>query len=54
MEEEESGWKHVHADVFRFPPNKSLFCAFVGTGTQVRLGAACCAAWCVRCRVVCA
>lgn len=36
MEEEESGWKYVHGDVFRFPPYKNLFCAFVGTGTQVR------------------
>lgn len=36
MEEEESGWKYIHGDVFRFPPNKSLFCSFVGTGTQVR------------------
>jgi len=35
MEEEESGWKYIHGDVFRFPPNKSLFCSFVGTGTQV-------------------
>ena len=36
MDEEESGWKYVHGDVFRFPPMKNLFCAFVGTGTQVR------------------
>lgn len=35
MDEEESGWKYVHGDVFRFPPYKNLFCAFVGTGTQV-------------------
>lgn len=35
MEEEESGWKYIHGDVFRFPPNKSLFCSFVGTGTQI-------------------
>lgn len=40
MEEEESGWKYIHGDVFRFPPNKSLFCSFVGTGTQVRFPAA--------------
>lgn len=32
---EESGWKHVHGDVFRFPPQRSLFCALVGTGTQL-------------------
>ncbi|GIL73933.1 hypothetical protein Vretimale_5121 [Volvox reticuliferus] len=35
MDEEESGWKYVHGDVFRFPPQKNLFCAFVGTGTQL-------------------
>ncbi|KAG2449123.1 hypothetical protein HYH02_005871 [Chlamydomonas schloesseri] len=35
MDEEESGWKYVHGDVFRFPPYKNLFCAFVGTGTQL-------------------
>jgi len=35
MEEEESGWKYIHGDVFRFPPNKSLFCSFIGTGTQI-------------------
>ena len=32
---EETGWKYIHGDVFRFPANKSLFCAFVGTGTQL-------------------
>ena len=36
LEEEESGWKYIHGDVFRFPPMKNLFCAFIGTGTQVR------------------
>ncbi|KIY91946.1 Putative phagocytic receptor 1b [Monoraphidium neglectum] len=35
FEEEESGWKYVHGDVFRFPPGKAIFAAFVGTGTQV-------------------
>ncbi|GMH35994.1 hypothetical protein BSKO_03862 [Bryopsis sp. KO-2023] len=35
MEEEESGWKYVHGDVFRFPQQKMLFCAFVGTGSQL-------------------
>ncbi len=25
----------VHGDVFRFPPNLNLFCAVVGTGTQI-------------------
>lgn len=36
VDEEEAGWKYIHGDVFRFPPNKSLFCSFVGTGSQVR------------------
>eukprot|EP01023_Acetabularia_acetabulum_P020115 TRINITY_DN2036_c0_g1_i1.p1 TRINITY_DN2036_c0_g1~~TRINITY_DN2036_c0_g1_i1.p1 ORF type:complete len:602 (+),score=71.18 TRINITY_DN2036_c0_g1_i1:212-2017(+) len=35
VEEEESGWKFVHGDVFRFPPQKNLFCALLGTGTQL-------------------
>eukprot|EP00567_Pseudictyota_dubia_P000277 CAMPEP_0197466170 /NCGR_PEP_ID=MMETSP1175-20131217/64911_1 /TAXON_ID=1003142 /ORGANISM="Triceratium dubium, Strain CCMP147" /LENGTH=630 /DNA_ID=CAMNT_0043002201 /DNA_START=589 /DNA_END=2481 /DNA_ORIENTATION=- len=35
LEEEESGWKLIHGDVFRFPENSSLFCAAVGTGTQL-------------------
>ena len=34
-DQEESGWKFVHGDVFRFPPGRSLFCAFVGTGLQL-------------------
>ena len=36
-EKEETGWKLVHADVFR-PPAKHpmLFAVFVGTGSQVR------------------
>jgi hypothetical protein len=25
----------VHGDVFRFPPNRSLFCAFLGSGMQL-------------------
>ena len=33
--EDERGWKYLHADVFRFPQHKSLFCAAVGTGTQI-------------------
>lgn len=32
---EETGWKYIHGDVFRFPPHKNVFCAFVGTGAQV-------------------
>uniref|UniRef100_A0A7S0C8R4 Transmembrane 9 superfamily member n=1 Tax=Proboscia inermis TaxID=420281 RepID=A0A7S0C8R4_9STRA len=33
---EESGWKLIHADVFRPPQNHPmLFCAFVGSGCQI-------------------
>lgn len=35
LEEEESGWKYIHGDVFRFPPMKNMFTAFIGTGTQI-------------------
>ena len=34
-EAEETGWKYIHGDVFRFPANKSLFASFVGTGSQL-------------------
>jgi MFS family permease len=34
-EADESGWKFVHGDVFRFPPGRSLFCACIGVGTQL-------------------
>ena len=34
-EEEESGWKLVHGDIFRLPPCFSAFCALVGTGAQL-------------------
>ena len=33
-EKEESGWKLVHADVFRAPPASMLFSVMVGTGVQ--------------------
>ena len=33
-DQEESGWKYLHGDVFRFPRPLSLFCAMLGTGTQ--------------------
>ncbi|GMH70719.1 hypothetical protein TrST_g9124 [Triparma strigata] len=37
-EREESGWKLVHADVFRPPYNNPMiFCVFVGTGTQLMM-----------------
>ncbi|ETV93175.1 hypothetical protein, variant [Aphanomyces invadans] len=32
---EETGWKLVHADVFRNPPYLVVFCAFVGAGAQL-------------------
>lgn len=35
LEEEESGWKLIHGDVFRFPEYPVLFCASVGTGVQL-------------------
>eukprot|EP00899_Mesostigma_viride_P015679 jgi/Mesvir1/24111/Mv10831-RA.2 len=34
-EQEETGWKYIHGDVFRFPPYKSFFCSLLGTGTQL-------------------
>lgn len=34
---EESGWKRLHADVFRFPNHKALFASIVGCGAQVTL-----------------
>ncbi len=33
--EDETGWKLVHGDVFRFPQHKAIFAAFVGAGTQI-------------------
>jgi len=35
VQQEETGWKLVHGDVFRKPVNPSLFSALVGTGVQV-------------------
>jgi len=32
---EDSGWKQVHGDVFRAPPNLPLLAALIGTGTQL-------------------
>ncbi|EPS73142.1 hypothetical protein M569_01612 [Genlisea aurea] len=34
-DQEESGWKYIHGDVFRFPKHKSLFAASLGCGTQL-------------------
>jgi len=38
VEQDETGWKLVHADVFRPPDNyPMLYCVFVGTGVQLGL-----------------
>jgi hypothetical protein len=29
-DEQDYGWKLIHGDVFRIPPFRSLFCAFLG------------------------
>eukprot|EP00002_Diphylleia_rotans_P005416 TRINITY_DN14542_c0_g1_i1.p1 TRINITY_DN14542_c0_g1~~TRINITY_DN14542_c0_g1_i1.p1 ORF type:complete len:594 (+),score=123.19 TRINITY_DN14542_c0_g1_i1:59-1840(+) len=34
-EQDDYGWKLVHGDVFRFPPQKSLFASLVGIGAQI-------------------
>ncbi|XP_010523531.1 PREDICTED: transmembrane 9 superfamily member 2-like [Tarenaya hassleriana] len=34
-DQEETGWKYIHGDVFRFPKHKSLFAACLGSGTQL-------------------
>ena len=34
-EQEETGWKYIHGDVFRPPYHLNLFAACVGTGTQI-------------------
>ncbi|XP_034688990.1 transmembrane 9 superfamily member 5-like [Vitis riparia] len=39
-EDKEVGWKYIHGDVFRYPPCMSLFCAVLGTGTQLLIQAA--------------
>ncbi|KAD2804450.1 hypothetical protein E3N88_37827 [Mikania micrantha] len=35
--QEETGWKNIHGDVFRFPKHKSLFAAALGSGTHLLL-----------------
>lgn len=35
QQQEETGWKLVHGDVFRTPFNASLFACIIGTGVQV-------------------
>ncbi|TYH10719.1 hypothetical protein ES288_A07G199500v1 [Gossypium darwinii] len=34
-DQEETGWKYIHGDVFRYPKHKSLFSAALGSGTQL-------------------
>lgn len=34
-DQEETGWKYIHGDVFRFPKHNSLFAAVIGSGTQL-------------------
>ncbi|PSS36629.1 Transmembrane 9 superfamily member 3 like [Actinidia chinensis var. chinensis] len=34
-DQEETGWKYIHGDVFRFPKYKSFFAAALGSGTQL-------------------
>ena len=46
--QEESGWKLVHADVFRPPPNAIFLCASLGTGMQLLF----CAAICILCAML--
>ena len=33
--DDDNGWKIIHADVFRFPKFKSLFCSVIGVGSQL-------------------
>ncbi|KAK4717133.1 hypothetical protein R3W88_015471 [Solanum pinnatisectum] len=34
-DQEETGWKYIHGDVFRYPKCKSLLAAALGSGTQL-------------------
>lgn len=34
LDDEDYGWKLISNDVFRFPPNKGIFCAALGVGSQ--------------------
>ncbi|GMY24765.1 transmembrane 9 superfamily member 2-like [Fagus crenata] len=34
-DQEETGWKYIHGDVFRYPKYRSLFAAALGSGTQL-------------------
>eukprot|EP00744_Colponema_vietnamica_P011192 GILI01015742.1.p1 GENE.GILI01015742.1~~GILI01015742.1.p1 ORF type:complete len:585 (+),score=186.98 GILI01015742.1:31-1785(+) len=35
LSSDESGWKLLHGDVFRFPPLKSAFASIIGAGSQI-------------------
>jgi len=35
QEEDETGWKYLHGDVFRFPQQVNLFTAMIGVGSQM-------------------
>ena len=35
LNEDESGWKMIHGDVFRIPPLLNLFSALIGAGGQI-------------------
>ncbi|XP_077863973.1 transmembrane 9 superfamily member 1-like [Saccoglossus kowalevskii] len=30
LDSDDNGWKIIHTDVFRFPPQRSLLCAILG------------------------
>lgn len=34
-DQEETGWKNIHGDVFRYPRHKSLLAASLGSGTRL-------------------
>ncbi|XP_002963357.2 transmembrane 9 superfamily member 2 [Selaginella moellendorffii] len=38
---EETGWKYIHGDVFRFPNHPNMFAAVIGSGTQLLVLALC-------------
>ena len=35
LDQEENGWKIIHTDVFRYPPQKNLFCAILGKWSMI-------------------
>ncbi|XP_065652076.1 transmembrane 9 superfamily member 1 isoform X2 [Hydra vulgaris] len=34
LDQDDYGWKIIHADVFRFPVNRTLLCSILGNGSQ--------------------